>query len=254
MMSNLPPKVKNYTGQIIGVSTIESFLRLEDAGNNKKRAVWRCVCKCGKYHNKYSGKLAASIRKGLPNTCGDRICSSGLEINQIFDRLTVTGFIRKKKKKSTYYLVQCICICGNKVECLPSRLNSQANRSCGCMKVEYQKSFVKKHTKHGIHGTIEYLMYHGAKSRAKKHKLPFSIEYEDIVVPDRCPVLGIKIRKSNDGFVKPSSPTLDKLNPLKGYTKNNIVVMSHRANTIKSDGRLSEFESILKYMQKNIKL
>ena len=53
MMSNLPPKVKNYTGQIIGVSTIESFLRLEDADNNKKRALWRCVCKCGKYHNKY---------------------------------------------------------------------------------------------------------------------------------------------------------------------------------------------------------
>ena len=250
MMFKLPSKVKDYTGQTIGISTVISFLRLENAGNNKKRAVWKCLCKCGKYHNKYSGKLAASIRKNLPNTCGDRICSSGLEVNQKFDRLTITGFIRKKKKNTTHYLAQCICICGNKVECLPSRLNSGANRSCGCMQNEHQKSFVKKHTKHGIHGTIEYIMYHGAKYRAKKQKFPFSITYEDIIVPELCPVLGIKIRKSNDGLVKPSSPTLDKLVPKKGYTKDNIVVMSHRANTIKSDGKLAEFEKILKFMKK----
>ena len=48
--------------------------------------------------------------------------------------------------------------------------------------------------------------------------------------------------------VKYNSPSLDKIIPKKGYTKNNISVISYRANTIKSDGRLDEFVKIYKYM------
>ena len=64
-MYKLPSKVKDYSGKVVGLSEVISFVRLEDAGNNKKRALWKCRCKCGNIHFKYAGKLAASIRKGF---------------------------------------------------------------------------------------------------------------------------------------------------------------------------------------------
>lgn len=57
---------------------------------------------------------------------------------------------------------------------------------------------------------------------------------EDIVIPVRCPVLGVKL-KTNKGVIGDNSPTLDKLIPRLGYVPGNIIVVSALANRIKSD-------------------
>ena len=90
-----------------------------------------------------------------------------------------------------------------------------------------------------------------ALKKEQKKKNNNNIELSDIKIPDTCPVLKIKLDKKNFK-AKDNSPSLDKIIPKKGYTKNNISVISHRANTIKSDGRLDEFIKIYKYMKKNI--
>jgi hypothetical protein len=88
-----------------------------------------------------------------------------------------------------------------------------------------------------------------AKNRAKKLGVEFNLVREDVVIPDICPVLGLKIEKSAKGF-DPCSPSLDRFDGKKGYTKCNVRVISNRANILKRDGTLDEFKQLVAYMER----
>lgn len=97
----------------------------------------------------------------------------------------------------------------------------------------------------------EYVLYANAKTRARQLGLPFDITRDDIVVPEYCPVLGIKLtaqvgkRGGND-----SSPSLDRIRPERGYVRGNIVVVSNRANRIKADATLRELKLITRFYER----
>lgn len=93
-------------------------------------------------------------------------------------------------------------------------------------------------------------LWSAAQSRAKQAQIPFNLTIEDIVIPDVCPVLGIKLEVGSRQKHN-SSPSLDRLNPELGYVAGNIQVISWRANRIKCDGTLEELEKIVTYMRKN---
>jgi hypothetical protein len=79
-----------------------------------------------------------------------------------------------------------------------------------------------------------------AKRRAKKAGLPFDIQFDDIVIPDVCPLLGIKIERGAVGQPVNGSPSLDRIECSKGYVAGNVWVISHRANTLKSNATIEE--------------
>ena len=87
--------------------------------------------------------------------------------------------------------------------------------------------------------SVEYKIWHRAKNRAKVKNLLFDIEIEDIVIPEVCPVLNIPM----------DVPSLDRHIPEKGYTKENIFVISNRANTLKNNGTLEEFKKLIVYLE-----
>jgi hypothetical protein len=62
-------------------------------------------------------------------------------------------------------------------------------------------------------------------------------------------VLGIPLDFSCVGKSKDSSPTLDRFYPNKGYVKNNIAIMSWRANTLKCDATVDELEKVVLWMK-----
>lgn len=95
-------------------------------------------------------------------------------------------------------------------------------------------------------------MVRDAQIRAKKNGLPCTIAEADIVVPEFCPLLGIKLErgKSKPG---PSSPSLDKIRPELGYVPGNIWVISHRANMIKQDATVQELELLVANLKKKVK-
>lgn len=96
--------------------------------------------------------------------------------------------------------------------------------------------------------TLEYNLFRMARERARNKDVPFSISQEDIVIPEKCPVLGIPLKKG-EGKLHPGSPTLDRIVPSLGYIPDNIIVMSHRANTMKSDATLEEVEKLCAWMR-----
>jgi hypothetical protein len=87
-----------------------------------------------------------------------------------------------------------------------------------------------------------------AKGRAKRLNIPFDLITEDIVIPEICPVLGIKLERSLSRFNN-NSPTLDRIQPDLGYTKGNVRVISHRANALKSNMTLEEGCLVLKDLE-----
>jgi hypothetical protein len=106
--------------------------------------------------------------------------------------------------------------------------------------IKYKREYRKKHWDHAL--------YRSAFSRAKKLNVPFEISRKDIIVPKYCPVLGIELKQA-EGRMNDASPTLDRLNPVLGYVKGNICVMSNRANRLKSNGTLEDHEKIVAFMK-----
>lgn len=89
--------------------------------------------------------------------------------------------------------------------------------------------------------------------RAKQDELEFNLTLDDIIIPACCPLLGIplvlhyysKTTKGPDMY----APSLDRIDSTKGYVKGNILVMSHRANSIKMDATLKELQTLVLNLQ-----
>jgi hypothetical protein len=90
-----------------------------------------------------------------------------------------------------------------------------------------------------------------AKGRAKAKGVPFDLEAEDITVPTHCPALGIPLWPGV-GKVSDHSPTLDRLQPAKGYVRGNVIVVSMRANRIKTDATIDELEAIASFFARHL--
>ena len=93
----------------------------------------------------------------------------------------------------------------------------------------------------------ERQLWSGARVRAAKAGLEFSLRESDIVIPETCPVLGIPIVVGGD--CRDNSPSLDRIDNAKGYTPENVAVISWRANTLKMHGSAEEHERIATWMR-----
>lgn len=82
-----------------------------------------------------------------------------------------------------------------------------------------------------------------ARSRAKEKNLPFSLVLEDIKIPKFCPIFGIKLERPFKGRTG-NAPSLDRIDNTKGYTKDNIIIVSNRANRLKSDSTINELKQL----------
>lgn len=97
----------------------------------------------------------------------------------------------------------------------------------------------------------EEQMFRRMRGLAKKKGIPFDIEVSDIVIPETCPILGIKLFFM-EGNRSDNTPSLDKIEPSKGYVKGNIQVISWRANRIKNDSTLEELIALGKWAESEV--
>lgn len=95
---------------------------------------------------------------------------------------------------------------------------------------------------------LEQQLLNSAKARAKKKNLPINITIEDIIIPECCPVLGMQLSRGV-GKAQSNSPSLDRIIPELGYVKNNIKIISHKANTIKNNSTIEEIKLVCNYME-----
>tara|TARA_R110000787_G_C13114994_1_gene414101 strand:- start:76 stop:522 length:447 start_codon:yes stop_codon:yes gene_type:complete len=93
-------------------------------------------------------------------------------------------------------------------------------------------------------------MLRGAKYRSKNSGIPFDLDKDAITIPDQCPVLGIPLFFTyGSRATKDNQPSLDRLDPSKGYVRGNVAVISFRANRIKSNATSDEVLAVADWMK-----
>lgn len=206
-------------------------------------------------------------------------------VGQRFGKLEVIAFAGVNKHSSTTWLTRCDCGT-EKVFSVGDLTFKKGRRSCGCDRGERQRGIKRKSVKgtfrcfrckkmrptsergpetryyrcihcpvtstHGSDLAVATKLVRRARVRAEKLGIPFDLKPEDLTIPKYCPVLGLELKISHysqgDTTIH-NSYSLDRIIPEKGYVRGNVAVISNRANTLKRDGTLSEFRSLLAWLE-----
>lgn len=88
------------------------------------------------------------------------------------------------------------------------------------------------------------------KNRAKRNNLEYNLDKDKMYWPQVCPVFGTPLNYNARINERDNAPSVDRIDPSKGYTLDNTVVISHRANKIKSNATLDEMIKITEYILK----
>jgi len=158
------------------------------------------------------------------------------------DRHYFSGDLCKSNHLSLRYVSSNRCI-----KCWQESKVNRTQHISNIQKKYYQKNkeLYRKHRE----TNIEYHLWLAAKHRAKRKNLEFDIEASDIKIPEKCPVFGVNIDIMESK--RTYSPSIDRFDNTKGYTKNNIRVISTKANKLKNNATLQELKQIISYMEKS---
>ena len=107
---------------------------------------------------------------------------------------------------------------------------------------DYNKDYYTKKRKLDRRFGLLRSTKHSAKVRGLENTLVLS----DIIIPKYCPILGYKLSYSGR---EDDSPSVDRVDSTRGYTKDNIQVISYRANTLKSNMTIEECRKLLSYFE-----
>jgi hypothetical protein len=134
-------------------------------------------------------------------------------------------------------------------------------KGCPACYREYQKQWRRRRSRvpgyaaarrarqtRNLHNNPIPTMLGRAKQRAKRLGVPFDLSREDVAIPENCPALGLKLAVGY-GRSGSASPSLDRIDPSKGYVKGNVAVISQRANQIKNDATAVELRAVLSWLE-----
>ena len=157
------------------------------------------------------------------------------------------GEATKKNRRGTYW---CKCSECNKEKLISSNLfrGRKPVVSCGCRRAAGYTHPRANPTKKNETRLLNY-----ARRNARRRGEECSLELKDIVIPEYCPVLGIKLEPGSHSH-QDCSPSVDRIDSTKGYTKDNVWIISARANRIKNNATIEEIGMLyeaLKSLTKN---
>lgn len=198
--------------------------------NHKKYCSKECTTS---YNNKRASEILWEKKGQIIHTC----VSCGRDIDQTL--YNSDKYCSKKCKKSTddkMYRMRHL----EKSKTYQKRWRETNTQILKKYMSEYRrinKDFIKEKRKLL---SKEYFLFHHAKHRAAETNTEFNITVDDINIPKKCPILGIKLCLDNNK-AQVNSPSIDRIDNSKGYVKGNVWVISKKANTLKNDGTLKEF-------------
>ncbi|MGL5732317.1 MAG: hypothetical protein ACRCX5_14505 [Bacteroidales bacterium] len=144
-------KSKNF-GSLIAIECIKI--------NERKKAIWRCLCSCGNYVDVISNDLLSGHTKSCgclkSKNNGNFKDMSGLT----FNRLTVLSRADNVNMRAMW---NCLCSCGKELIVSGKHLRNKSVQSCGCLNKEILD---KSRVSHGMTNTKIYKKWAMMKTRA----------------------------------------------------------------------------------------
>ena len=177
------------------------------------------------YNHKVSGVRALGVKR-IINRIGLR-----------YGKLTVVASAGQNKHGQLMW--ECVCDCGNRIPTIVTGNQLGCKKTISCSNCGRSRQGRRTH---GKTNTVEYRMFQRVKTRAKRKGMEFSLKFTDIVVPDVCPVFGTPLKPGTHKDYD-FSPSLDRLDNSKGYIKENVWVISKKANMIKNNSTLPELRA-----------
>lgn len=95
--------------------------------------------------------------------------------------------------------------------------------------------------------------FNAKKAHAKAEGIDFGLVFEDIPWPTFCPALGEPLAYEWGRGVSDWSPSFDRLNRLLGYVPGNVLIVSHKANSIKNNGTVEDLERVASFYRQLMK-
>ena len=89
-----------------------------------------------------------------------------------------------------------------------------------------------------------------SKFSATKKGIEHTITLADIVIPIRCPYLNIKLTNIINKGAIPTNSSIDRIDNTKGYVKDNIQIISTKANIMKNSSTIEQLITFAKNILK----
>lgn len=94
-------------------------------------------------------------------------------------------------------------------------------------------------------------LFNALKSSAKKRNIEFNLtvlDLYDLTFPVTCPIFNIPLFFNRERVLD-NSYSIDRIDSTKGYEKDNIIVISQKANRIKTNATIEELKQIVNYYE-----
>lgn len=140
--------------------------------------------------------------------------------------------------------------CPNRVETqAKSNANKEEKRKIDAEYRRHLRDIDKKYYK--SEKGIKQKMLERARSRAKGKGLECTITVDDIILPEKCPILEVPLRPG-DAYDYDFSYSLDRIDNSKGYIPGNVMVISNLANKMKNCATKEQLKTFIKNINKYI--
>lgn len=112
---------------------------------------------------------------------------------------------------------------------------------CRACNAAYMRSYLRKVRQ----DRPDKALLERARKRARRRGIRYSLRRSDITMPTTCPVLGLPI--VTGGTRASTSPSLDRIDPRKGYLPGNVRVISDKANRLKGHRDLQSIQRLSRF-------
>jgi len=116
--------------------------------------------------------------------------------------------------------------------------------------LEYSRNYQSKRRKDFTYRL--QMLLNASKQRALVKNREHSLTLEDIkeLYPEdgKCPVFGFPLEFNSAGF-RETSPSIDRIDSTKGYTRDNIQIISWKANRLKAYATVEDLEILVAFLK-----
>lgn len=237
-----------------------TVLKKHPVRTSDRKIKWFCLCECGNKTVVYGKNLVS----GHTKSCGCKSERIKDLTGKNFGMLTVVRQSRKPKDdKSRFW--ECKCKCGNITHVRTAALNNGSSQSCGCQRARSNsgtnhfrvRSIIENYGEPISQTDPWYRMASRTIRRCKVDNIPLGFEsraelgiYLKHLAPKKCPVFKKPFVYGAENSPTWMSPSIDKIDPSKGYVRGNIQIISYLANAMKRDATPKELKQFAQWALK----